>query len=153
MTHADADAVLRIYAEGIATGIATFETEVPTWEQWHAGHLDAPRLVARDEAAVVCGWSAVAPVSSRRCYRGVVETSVYVAAAMRGRGAGRALLDGLTAAARSEGLWLLQASILAVNEASIRAHAAAGYRVVGTRERIAERDGTWHDTVLMELRL
>ena len=144
--------VARIYAEGLATGLASFETGVPSREDWDAGHLDVLRFASELDGRVV-GWLAVSPTSRRECYRGVVEHSVYVDAAARGRGIGRALLERLVAEAPAHGIWTIQTSIIAGNEPSLALHAAAGFRVVGRRERIAERDGVWHDTVLLELRL
>jgi phosphinothricin acetyltransferase len=144
--------VARIYAEGLATGVATFETEVPTWGTWDAAHLPAPRLVAERDGVVV-GWIAVTRVSRRPAYSGVVEHSVYVDAAARQSGVGRTLLDALAAEAPRHGIWTIQTSIIAANEASLRLHEAAGYRVVGRRERIARLDGVWRDTLLLELRL
>ena len=142
----------RIYGDGLATGVASFETEVPAWQAWDAAHLSAPRLVAELDGAVA-GWLAVSPTSQRECYRGVVEHSVYVDAAARGRGVGRALLERLLADASSHGIWTIQTAVIASNEPSLRLHAAAGFRVVGRRERIAQRDGIWLDTILLELRL
>jgi len=144
--------VARIYADGLATGVASFETDVPGWDEWDAGHLAEPRLVAEADG-VVGGWLAVSPVSGRACYRGVVEHSVYVDAAARGRGLGRALLEALVEAAPAHGIWTIQTSVIAANEPSLGLHAAVGFRTVGRRERIARRDGVWHDTVLLELRL
>ena len=152
MQPADWPAVARIYADGLATGVASFETDVPSWEEWDAGHHDAPRLVALDDGVVV-GWLAVSPVSSRACYRGVVEHSVYVDEAARGRGVGRALLERLVVDAPTHGIWTIQTAIMAGNDASVALHEAVGFRVVGRRERIAQRDGVWHDAVLLELRL
>jgi L-amino acid N-acyltransferase YncA len=144
--------VARIYAEGLASGVASFETEVPSWDEWDAEHLGELRLVAEFDGTVA-GWLAVAPVSRRECYRGVVEHSVYVDAAARGRGVGRALLERLVLDASARGIWTIQTSIIASNIPSVRLHEAVGFRVVGRRERIAQRDGVWHDTVLLELRL
>ena len=144
--------VARIYAAGLETGVASFETRVPSWEEWDAGHSEAPRLVAQADGAVT-GWTAVSPVSRRACYRGVVEHSVYVDPEVRGRGLGRILLLRLLADAPSHGIWTIQTSIIASNETSLRLHEAVGFRVVGRRERIAQRDGVWHDTILLELRL
>jgi L-amino acid N-acyltransferase YncA len=152
MAPADWEAVASIYAEGLATGVASFETAVPDWEDWDAAHLPAPRLVAEVDGTVV-GWLAVTPTSRRDCYRGVVEHSVYVAPGARGRGVGSALLERLVSDAPSLGFWTIQTSIIAANTASLALHAAAGFREVGRRERIARRDGVWHDTVLLELRL
>ena len=142
----------RIYADGLATGLASFETHVPSWQDWNAGHLEALRFVAELDGRVA-GWLAVSPVSRRECYRGVVEHSVYVDEAARGNGVGRALLERLVDDAPAHGIWTIQTSIIAANEASLGLHASVGFRVVGRRERIAERDGIWHDTVLLELRL
>lgn len=140
-----------IYREGIATGNATFETETPSWEQWDARHLRLARLVARDGDAV-CGWAALSPVSARRVYAGVAEVSVYVAEKARGRGVGKALLQGLIEQSEQNGIWTLQAGIFPENVTSLGLHAARGFRVVGRRERIAMLHGVWRDTVLMERR-
>jgi phosphinothricin acetyltransferase len=144
--------VARIYADGLASGVATFETQVPSWEAWDAAHLPAPRLVAERDGALV-GWLAVSRVSRRPAYSGVVEHSVYVDGAARRSGIGRALLDALAAEAPRHGIWTIQTSIIDANEASLRLHEAAGFRVVGRRERIAQLDGAWRDTLLLELRL
>ena len=152
MSAADWPAVARIYAEGIETGVATFETVVPSWDEWDGAHLASPRLVAENECDIVA-WVAVSPVSRRDAYRGVVEHSVYVAERARGAGVGRLLLDALVAAAPAHGIWTIQTSVLEANAASIALHEAAGFRVVGRRERIARLDGEWRDTLLLELRL
>ncbi|GGS31134.1 MULTISPECIES: helix-turn-helix domain-containing GNAT family N-acetyltransferase [Actinokineospora] len=143
--------VRRIYAEGIATGLATFETAVPSRASLDAKWLPGHRWVAEVDGAVV-GWTAATPVSARECYSGVAETSVYVADGQRGRGVGRALLHKQVTAADADGLWTLQTSIFTENRASIALHHDAGYRTVGIRERIAQLDGVWHDTVLLERR-
>jgi len=139
-----------IYAEGIATGDATFETELPSWEAWDAAHTEL-RLVAEDEHGVT-GWAACSGVSDRCCYAGVAEESVYVAARARGQGIGRALLEALTARAEASGIWTLQAGIFRENEASLRLHHACGFRTVGTRERLGELNGVWRDVILLERR-
>ena len=145
-------AVRAIYAEGMATGTATFATEPPAWEAWDTSHLPACRLVAADEAATVLGWAALSPVSSRCVYAGVAEVSVYVAAAARGRGVGLALMKALVAESERNGLWTLQAGIFPENTASLRLHEAVGFRQVGRRERIGQLRGVWHDTLLLERR-
>jgi phosphinothricin acetyltransferase len=144
--------IARIYAEGLASGVATFETDVPSWDTWDAVHLPALRLVADRDGAVV-GWVAVSRVSRRPAYRGVVEHSVYVDQGVRRSGVGRALLDALVAEAPHHGIWTIQTSIIDANEASLALHEAAGFRVVGRRERIARLDGAWRDTLLLEFRL
>jgi L-amino acid N-acyltransferase YncA len=125
---------------------------VPSWDAWDAVHLPAPRLVAQRDSRVV-GWVAVTRVSRRPAYRGVVEHSVYVDRRARRSGVGKALLAALVTEAPRHGIWTIQTSILDANEASLRLHEAAGFRVVGRRERIAQRDGAWRDTLLLELRL
>jgi phosphinothricin acetyltransferase len=143
--------VRTIFAEGIASGQATFETEAPEWAVWDRGHLLDPRLVAV-EADEIVGWAAVSPVSGRCVYGGVAEVSVYVAAAARGRGVGRLLLPELVQASERAGIWTLQAGIFIGNEASIRLHRACGFREVGVRERLGALNGVWRDVLLMERR-
>jgi L-amino acid N-acyltransferase YncA len=147
----DWPAVADIYWDGMRGGLATFETEVPTWERWDAAHLRDHRLVA-DLLGEVVGWAALAPVSSRPCYRGVAEDSVYVARAARGLGIGQRLLEALIAGAERAGIWTIQTSIFPENRASLALHERCGFRAVGTRERIAKRDGVWRDTVFLERR-
>ena len=149
LTAEDWPAVARIYEDGLDLG--TFEDSVPSWEEWDASHLAAPRLVARDGA--VLGWAALAPVSRRACYRGVVENSVYVAPESRGRGVGCLLLDALCERAATAGVWTIQAHTFADNTASIALHEACGFRLVGIRERLAQKHGVWRDTALLERRL
>jgi L-amino acid N-acyltransferase YncA len=143
--------IARIYRSGLATGLASFETDIPAWGEWDAAHLQDLRYVAELDERVV-GWLAVSPVSRRACYHGVVEHSVYVDEDARGTGVGRGLLQRLLADAPARGVWTIQTSIIAGNDASLALHEATGFRVVGRRERIAQRDGIWHDTVLLELR-
>ncbi|MFX0574518.1 helix-turn-helix domain-containing GNAT family N-acetyltransferase [Nocardia nepalensis] len=151
MTDTDWPAVLRIYGEGIATRNATFETETPARDDLDAKWLAQHRWVAEIDRQLV-GWAAATPVSARECYSGVVETSVYVAEDMRGRGVGKALLGIQVIAADQAGLWTLQTSVFPENRASIALHHSAGFRTVGVRERIAQLDGVWRDTVLLERR-
>jgi L-amino acid N-acyltransferase YncA len=143
--------VARIYGEGIATGNATFETEVPTWEQWDAAHLARHRFVAVQDGVVV-GWVAASPVSDRCAYSGVVENSVYVAAEARGRGIGLLLLERLAASTEADGIWTIQTGIFPENAASVRLHERAGFRVVGRRERLGNLEGEWRDVLLLERR-
>ena len=151
MTPADWEQVRAIYLEGIASGQATFEVEAPTWEHWDAVHHPFARLVARSGGRVA-GWAALSPVSRRRCYAGVAEVSVYVAAGHRGRGVGRRLLLAVIAEAERHGVWTLQGSTFPENEASLRLQRACGFREVGRRERVARLRGVWRDTVLTERR-
>ena len=151
LTYEDWPAVERIYAEGIATGQATFETAPPTWEEFDASRLPGLRFVAVENGTVV-GWAALSPTSSRGCYAGVAEHSVYVTETARGRGVGRALMEGLFAAADEAGIWTVQTSVFPENEASVALHERVGFRVVGRRERIAKLNGVWRDTLLLERR-
>lgn len=144
-------AVRAIYAEGIATGHATFETEVPEWEVWNAKCLSEGRLIALVDGSVA-GWAALMPVSTRRVYAGVAEESVYVGAAYRGRGVGRRLLEQLIAESETLGIWTLQAGIFPENAASVRLHEACGFRIVGLRHRLGRMDGRWRDVLLLERR-
>lgn len=151
MRAGDWPRVAAIYRQGILTGDATFETEVPEWAAWDASHLTAPRAVAELDGEVV-GWAALAPYSDRCVYGGVAEVSVYVAASARGRGAGRALLAALVEGSEAAGIWTLQAGIFPENEASLALHTHAGFRRVGVRERVGRLAGGWRDVVLMERR-
>ena len=148
----DWSAVADIYWDGMRNGLATFETELPSWEAWDAAHLPGHRLVAELDDEVV-GWAALSPASKRRCYFGVVENSVYVARHVQGRGVGGQLLRALIDGARAAGIWMIQTSIFPENHTSLALHERCGFRVVGVRERIAKRDGIWRDTIFLEKRL
>lgn len=152
-TLADWGAIRRVYIEGIRTGHATFEAEadVPDGPAWFGGKIGGLIFKAEDDGALL-GWAALSRVSARRVYAGVAEVSIYVAAAARGRGVGRALLAHLVAAAEQAGIWTLQAGIFPENGVSIRLHEQAGFRIVGVREKLGQMDGVWRDVVLMERR-
>ena len=147
----DMASVLDIYAEGLATRNATFETTLPSADELRSRWLPGLAWVAELDGQVV-GWTAVTPVSSRECYAGVGESSVYVAEAARGRGVGKALLFTQVVEANKAGLWTLQTSIFPENRASLALHHSAGYRTLAVRTRIAQLDGVWRDTVLLERR-
>ena len=159
--------VAAIYAEGIATGNATFETAPPTWERWDASHLPDHRLVARVAAGgsggalgpggalrpgEVVAWAALAPVSDRCVYAGVAEDSIYVAERARGLGVGRRLLTALVERAEEAGIWTVQTGIFPENTASVELHRRCGFRVVGVRERLGQLHGRWRDVLLLERR-
>ena len=151
LTADDWPEVRAIYLEGIATGDATFEADAPDWEIWNRNHLAFGRIVVRD-AGQVAGWAALNPASRRRVYASVAEVSIYVGAAARGRGVGRALLTALIDEAESNGIWTLQAGIFPENIASIVLHKDCGFREVGRRERVGRLNGAWRDVVLLERR-
>lgn len=152
MTPADWPAVARIYAAGIASGDATFETATPSWPEWDAAHLTGHRWVAADGSGPVEGFVAASPVSGRCVYAGVVEHSVYVHPACRGRGVGRALLEALIASTEAAGIWTIESGVFPENAASLAVHRAVGFRVVGVRERLGRHGNRWRDVVLIERR-
>jgi len=152
MQKEDWEAVATIYQEGIDTKKATFQSGIPTYEEWDKSHLKACRLVAQEDGVVV-GWTALTLVSGRCVYAGVAEVSVYVKADCRGKKIGEKLLLELFSASEEEGLWMLQSGIIEINTPSIKLHKKVGFRMVGYRERIAKDiDGIWQNTVLMERR-
>jgi phosphinothricin acetyltransferase len=143
--------VARIFAEGIATGNATFEAEVPSWEAWDAAHLPEHRLVAERDGRVV-GWIGLAPVSARSCYAGVAEVSAYVGEEARGEGVGAELLAAVIESSERAGIWTLQTGVFPENAASFGLLRRFGFRVVGIQERIGRLHGAWRDVVLLERR-
>lgn len=155
MAPSDWQGVAAVYWQGIQTRLATFQTELPSWEAWDSGHVKTCRFVACDpsEPEKILGFAALSPVSSRCIYAGVAEVSVYVSEAARGQGLGKQLLERLVEASEAEGFWTLQSGIIADNTASIRLHEACGFKVVGRRERLAQMPGKgWLDVMLMERR-
>jgi phosphinothricin acetyltransferase len=151
MRRRDWPAVASIFEEGIATRNATFETRAPTWDEWDAAHLSDHRLVAYSGNSIV-GWAALSPYSSRCCYDGVAEVSVYVTDAARGHGVGSALLREVIVSAEADRIWTLQAGIFPENKPSLRLHHGCGFRTVGLRERIGRLEGEWRDVLLLERR-
>ncbi|MFJ3922632.1 GNAT family N-acetyltransferase [Streptomyces sp. NPDC090022] len=147
-----ADEVLAIYQAGIDEGNATFETAAPTWTVFDASKLPEHRFAAIGEDGKVLGWVAASAVSDRCAYAGVVEHSVYVHPGARGRGIARALLDELIASTEGAGIWTIQSGIFPENTASLALHQRAGFRIIGTRERIGRHHGAWRDVVLLERR-
>ena len=143
--------VARIFEEGIATGNATFETEVPSWEEWDRAHLAEHRFVAERDGRV-CGWIAAVPVSPRGCYAGVAELSVYVGEEERGRGVGAELLAAVIESSERAGIWTLQTGVFPENTASLALLGRFGFRAIGTQERIGRLHDIWRDVVLLERR-
>jgi L-amino acid N-acyltransferase YncA len=151
MVAADWPNVSAIYVEGLRTGNATFETLAPTWEQFDRAHLATGRLVAR-RGRSMAGWAALSKVSQRSCYSGVAELSIYVASWARGERVGDALMKAAIAASEQAGIWTLQGAIFPENKASLALCGHNGFREVGRRIRIGQRDGHWRDTILVERR-
>ncbi|GKQ41958.1 GNAT family N-acetyltransferase [Streptomyces sp. A012304] len=147
-----ASQVLAIYQAGIDEGNATFETSPPSWEAFEATKMPGHRFAALDESGTVLGWVAASRVSDRCAYAGVVEHSVYVHPDARGRGVASALLKALIDSTEAAGIWTIQSGIFPENTASLAVHARAGFRVIGTRERIGRLHGVWRDVILVERR-
>jgi L-amino acid N-acyltransferase YncA len=152
MTPEHAADVLAIYQAGLDTGQASFETTAPDWATWDAAHLPGHRLVGLDPADRVLGWIAVAAVSSRCVYAGVVEHSVYVRAGARGHGVGGTLLTALIAATEAAGIWTIQSGIFPENTPSRALHRRAGFREIGSRERVGRHHDRWRDVIMIERR-
>jgi L-amino acid N-acyltransferase YncA len=152
MRRSDAGQVLAIYQAGLDTGQASFETAAPAWEAFDQARLRLHRHVATAVSGEVLGWVAVSPVSQRHVYRGVVEHSIYVHPGAQGRGIGAALLDTLIGSTEAAGIWTIQTGIFPENTASLQLHQRAGFRVVGTRQRIGRHHGRWRDVILLERR-
>jgi phosphinothricin acetyltransferase len=151
MTAEDWPDVARIYGEGIATGFATFEKNIPNFDDWDMVHIKTCRLIA-SEGNEIMGWAALSPVSGRCVYGGVAEVSVYVGQNHRGKGIGKLLLQTLLENSEKEGFWTLQSGIFPENEGSIRIHTECGFRLIGKRERIGKLDGVWKDNLIFERR-
>jgi L-amino acid N-acyltransferase YncA len=151
MLPGDWPAVRTIFQEGIDTGNATFEEKPPDWEEWDSSHLRDCRLVAVLEGQVVA-WASLTPVSGRCVYAGVAEVSIYIAAAVRGKGIGGELMETLIKESEEKGYWTLQAGIFPENEVSMALHQKYGFRIVGVRERMGKMDECWRDVMLLERR-
>lgn len=151
MVPSDWEDVSRIYKEGIDTGIATFETDIPSYESWDQAHMDSCRLVATENDRVL-GWVALSPVSSRCVYGGIGEVSIYVARESQGTGLGKRLMQHLIQASEADGLWTLQSGIFPENEGSIELHKKMGFRYIGKREKVGKLHGIWKDNLLFERR-
>ena len=143
--------VAEIYADGIATGQATFQTEAPDWKNWDKAHLSHSRIAAVDHDEIA-GWAALSPVSSRSVYAGVAEVSIYIAQNFRGKGVGKLLMQELIRQSEEHGIWTLQSGIFPENKASISLHEKCGFRIIGFREKVGCMNGIWRDTIIMERR-
>ncbi len=147
----DWPAVRAIFQEGIDTRNATFEDQPPDWGEWDSSHLRDGRMVAALDGKVVA-WASLTSVSGRCVYSGVAEVSIYIAAAMRGKGIGGTLLEALIMESERKGYWTLQAGIFPENEASMALHQKCGFKIVGRRDRLGKMDNRWRDVMLLERR-
>ncbi len=152
MEPSDAPRVLEIFQEGIESGLATFETQAPSWESWDMSHHKVCRLILEDQDHEVLGWAALSPVSRRACFNGVAELSVYLDSRAHGKGLGTMLLRQLILSSEEHEFWTLQAGVFPQNLASMRMHQKAGFRLVGTRRRFGKLNGVWADVALFERR-
>jgi len=149
MRPSDWEQVSQIYLQGIETGIATFQREVPAYEIWNKSHLEHNRIVI-EQNGIISGWAALSPISSRPVYSGVAELSLYISPDFRGQGVGTKLLNALIEQSENNGIWTLQSGIFQENSASIKLHEKCGFRMVGYREKIGkDYKGVWHNNVLM----
>lgn len=146
-----AKAIREIYQHGIDTGNATFETSVPEWKKINEKFLPHSRLLAIEEKQVL-GWAAIVAASTRTCYSGVAELTIYVHKDHHGKGIGKQLLNQLIVESEKNGIWTLLSVIHQENKASIHLHEQCGFRIIGYRERIAQLHGIWRTTVMMEKR-
>lgn len=153
MNKDDWASVVDIYYQGMQTNIATFNISCPTYEEWDKSHISECRFVAEYDGDVV-GWTALSPVSTRECYKGVVEESIYVDSNHWSKGVGALLIQTLLEESEKNGFWTVQSIIIQSNTASLKLHEKCGFRSVGYRERIAkDRFGVWRNTIMMEHRI
>jgi len=151
MHPGDNQRVLEIYKMGLETRNSTFETMTPSWQEWDSKHFSHSRFVSEQDG-IITGWAALTPFSAREVYKGVAELSIYVAADYRGRGIGSALMEEIVSSSESNGIWTLVSSVFPENESTLRLHKKFGFREIGRREKIAQLDGIWRDTILLERR-
>jgi phosphinothricin acetyltransferase len=151
LIESDYKEVANIYKKGMDTGIATFETSVPSWDIWDQKFLSTCRFVIEDQTKIF-GWCALSKVSEREVYKGVAEDTIYIDPDFQGKQIGKKLLNHLITKSEKNGFWSLYAAIFPQNKSSIALHQKCGFRIIGTREKIAQRNGKWYDNVLMERR-
>jgi len=147
----DSTRILEIYKMGLDTRNATFETIVPSWTEWDSTHLNHSRFVYL-ESDKILGWIALSHVSARKVYEGIAEVSVYIDTNILGKGIGSKLMEKVIMSSEMHGIWTLYSSVFPENVATLKLHDKFGFRVIGTRKKIAKLDNKWRDTVLLERR-
>jgi len=146
----DAEAIARIYNEGIEDRIATFETRLRSAEDIRAWFDGRHPIVVVEEGNEVVAFAATSSYRPRECYAGIAETSVYVVRSFRRRGAGSFALLALIQAAQQAGFWKLVSRIFPENVASRGLVRELGFREVGVYEKHGLLDGQWRDVVIVE---
>jgi phosphinothricin acetyltransferase len=149
-TPADAAAIARIYNEGIADRVGTFETRPRTTADIAAWFDGTHPIVVVEHEAEVVGFAATSVYRPRDCYAGIAEFSVYVARAARGHGVGHIAMEALIAAAEAAGFWKLVSRVFVENTASLALLRRVGFREVGIYEKHGQLDGVWRDVVIVE---
>ncbi|CAM3181364.1 N-acetyltransferase [Chryseobacterium flavum] len=152
MLPGDGARVLEIFRQGVDSGIATFDTEVPTFEAWDMEYFNDCRWVLENENNEIVGWCGLKPVSKRECYKGVAEVSIYFDKNYQGKGLGSVLLKKMILDSEDHGFWTLQTNVFPENEISIKFHQKNGFRIVGVRKKIGKLNGEWKDLILFEKR-
>ncbi|ROI05635.1 N-acetyltransferase [Chryseobacterium sp. G0240] len=152
MIPGDESRVLEIFRQGVDSGMATFETEIPTAEAWDMEYFNTCRWVLENENNEVVGWCALKPVSKRECFKGVAEVSIYFDKEYQGKGLGSVLLKKMVLDSEDHGFWTLQTNIFSDNESSIKFHQKNGFRIVGVRKKLGKLNGEWKDIIMFEKR-
>jgi L-amino acid N-acyltransferase YncA len=146
----DADAIARIYNEGIADRVATFETRFRTAQEVRGWFDGVHPVVVVEDAGDVIAFAATSSYRNRECYAGIAEVSLYVARAARGRGVGRMALAALIEHAGQAGYWKLVSRVFPENRASRGLIRSMGFREVGTYEKHGVLEGVWRDVIIVE---
>jgi L-amino acid N-acyltransferase YncA len=152
-TAHDLPAINEIYNHYVQHSTATFD-EAPTTDgqrrDWWESHADRLPVLVAEQGSRVIGWAALSPYHGRCAYRFTVETSIYLRPEVQGRGLGRRLLGELLEAGRDGGWHSAVAVIEASAGASLRVHAAVGFREVGRLREVGYKFGRWLDVVFMQ---
>lgn len=152
-TAADAEAICRIYNQGIDDRVATLETELRTPEergQWLAGRSRRHPVIVAEANGEVVGWGSLNVFNARGAYRFVADFSVYVERSWRGKGVGRVLLEKLIELARQHGFHKMVLSAFPTNAGGMALYQKLGFRTVGICREQGQLDGQWVDTIIME---